>query len=288
MEIFPWTIHCLNKKQLLKSSFLTVLRANFLMMIIQGRCVWLETKPAAWKDHCQSKARAANQLRARILSNSLSSSCMPMQKRFLMYSARYARARNQQRVSLWASERVSEREIEDLIESVHNLSLSQHATRKQTRGRADDVKQHVCFAHTLASTVAWRQAKDHWAHSLARAYREKGIRGSSSDTGNRWTFGARRHEMRCCLRRAPNKTLDDFIYIIADESVPGRKKAEEFGQEWISAECGSQTPNAFSYFSGGRGWRVRVGRRACWERCTRRMHCGKNQYYAFGCNGLLH
>jgi len=37
--------------------------------------------------------------------------------------------------------------------------------------------------------------------------------------------------MRCCLRRAPNKTLDDFIYIIADESVPGRKKAEEFGQE---------------------------------------------------------
>jgi hypothetical protein len=66
-----------------------------------------------------------------------------------------------------------EREI-DLIESAHNLSLSQHATRKQTRG--DDVKQHVCFAHTHSREAA-QQARTLNSHPAHAYYREKGRRG---------------------------------------------------------------------------------------------------------------
>jgi hypothetical protein len=59
--------------------------------------------------------------------------------------------------------------------------------------------------------------------------------------------------MRCCLRRAPNKTLDDFIYIIADESVPGRKKSR--GIRPGMNQRGMRFPNAkrvFVFFGGPR------------------------------------
>lgn len=65
--------------------------------------------------------------------------------------------------------------------------------------------------------------------------------------------------MRCCLRRARNKTLGDFIYIIADERererecAPGRKKVKEFGPGMN--QRGMRFPNAkrvFVFFGGPR------------------------------------